>query len=299
MILLEVNNRVIYETLKTKFTATKSESVNVTAVDFDGVQYQISNPDNNKDKIVLSAKMPMHSDLQKYDDEYVDYLKKEYGDCLMATPEEGFDVSLEYNLSDMSGDKDEIANKASNLKRNCFAFIFQKYFKIQEAKAEGNYNNDAKEEDTAKVRYHEDEAIYISAKDDRVTVVFSIIFKDPDDIVIGKVFLQEFKDGRKQYQNAPQVLFSYGDKPRELESVDDVLTGENVGYVTFVLFPRHTNDANRENTINLIHQFRTYLHYHIKCSKAYLHQRMRSKTSDFLKVLNRAKPEEKGIGKKA
>ena len=56
-------------------------------------------------------------------------------------------------------------------------------------------------------------------------------------------------------------------------------------YVTFVLFPRHTNPTNRDNTINLIHQFRTYLHYHIKCSKAYLHSRMRSKTSEFLKVM--------------
>ena len=41
MILLEVNNRVIYETLKVKFSAAKPESVNVTAVDFDGVRYQI------------------------------------------------------------------------------------------------------------------------------------------------------------------------------------------------------------------------------------------------------------------
>lgn len=34
-----------------------------------------------------------------------------------------------------------------------------------------------------------------------------------------------------------------------------------------VLFPRHTNASARDNTINLIHTFRDYLHYHIKCSK--------------------------------
>lgn len=34
-----------------------------------------------------------------------------------------------------------------------------------------------------------------------------------------------------------------------------------------VLFPRHTNVNARDNTINLIHTFRDYLHYHIKCSK--------------------------------
>lgn len=68
--------------------------------------------------------------------------------------------------------------------------------------------------------------------------------------------------------------------------------------------------------------FRDYLHYHIKvslnfiptivfckmikffsacdwqCSKAYIHSRMRAKTSDFLKVLNRARPETKNTEKK-
>lgn len=72
----------------------------------------------------------------------------------------------------------------------------------------------------------------------------------------------------------------------------------NVGYVTFVLFPRHTAPNTRDNTINLIHMFRHYLHYHIKCSKAYIHSRMRAKTSDFLKVLNRARPENKSTDKK-
>jgi actin related protein 2/3 complex subunit 2 len=69
----------------------------------------------------------------------------------------------------------------------------------------------------------------------------------------------------------------------------DARTGEGVGYITFVLFPRHTNSEVRDNTIDLIHLFRNYLHYHIKCSKAYIHSRMRAKTAEFLKVLNRAK----------
>lgn len=60
-----------------------------------------------------------------------------------------------------------------------------------------------------------------------------------------------------------------------------------------VLTPRHISRATRDNTINLISMLRNYLHYHLKCSKAYMHQRMRAKTNDFLKVLNRAKPEVK------
>ena len=53
----------------------------------------------------------------------------------------------------------------------------------------------------------------------------------------------------------------------------DARTGEGVGYITFVLFPRHTAAETRDNTIDLIHLFRDYLHYHLKCSKAYIHSR--------------------------
>jgi len=51
-----------------------------------------------------------------------------------------------------------------------------------------------------------------------------------------------------------------------------------------VLFPRHIQAKDAQKTIDLIHTFRDYLHYHIKCSKAYLHQRMRARTADLLKV---------------
>ena len=74
--------------------------------------------------------------------------------------------------------------------------------------------------------------------------------------------------------------------------------GDNIGYITFVLNPRHTSAETRDNTIDLIHTLRNYLHYHIKCSKAYIHSRMRAKTNDFLKVLNRARPESKKTEKK-
>lgn len=44
--------------------------------------------------------------------------------------------------------------------------------------------------------------------------------------------------------------------------------------------------------------FRNYLHYHIKYSKVYIHSRMRTKTTDFLKILNRARSQSKNTEKK-
>lgn len=182
-----------------------------------------------------------------------------------------------------------MVKKAGLLKRNCFASVFEKYFEFQQQEKEG--------EKRAVIHYRDDETLYVEAKKDRVTAIFSTVFRDDDDVIIGKVFMQEFKEGRRQYQQAPQVLFSHKEPPRELQGTD-ARVAENIGYVTFVLFPRHTSASARENTINLIHTLRNYLHYHIKCSKAYIHSRMRAKTTEFLKILNRARPEPKTVEKK-
>jgi actin related protein 2/3 complex subunit 2 len=63
-------------------------------------------------------------------------------------------------------------------------------------------------------------------------------------------------------------------------------------FFIIVLFARHfTKPEQREATISLIQYFRDYLHYHIKCSKAYMHSRMRARVDQWMKVINRAKPE--------
>lgn len=73
---------------------------------------------------------------------------------------------------------------------------------------------------------------YVEAKADRVTVVFSTIFRDEDDVVLGKVFMQELKEGRKASHTSPQVLFSHREPPLELAG-SDARIGDNIGYVTF------------------------------------------------------------------
>jgi actin related protein 2/3 complex, subunit 2 len=95
-----------------------------------------------------------------------------------------------------------------------------------------------------------------------------------------------------QIQNAPQVLFTNRDPPLEIRQVPGLRDSDEIGYVTFVLFPRHfTNPNVAAGTISHIQLFRDYLHYHIKCSKAYMQSRMRHRVSEFQKVLNRAKTE--------
>ncbi|XP_039261807.1 actin-related protein 2/3 complex subunit 2-like isoform X2 [Styela clava] len=283
MILLETQNRIISDTLTYKFecavAGSKPESIDSTIADFDGVLYHISNPNGDKSKVMVSISLKFYKDLENHGAK--ELLDRVYG-CYLTSPESGHSVSLLYDLSNIPKDHAKIVADAASLKRNCFASVFEEYF---EAQVQG------KQVKRAVVNYRDDETMYVEAKKDRVTVIFSTVFKDDSDIIFGKVFMQEFKEGRRASASAPQVLFTHKEPPLELKG-QDAAVGDNIGYITFVLNTRHTNPANRDNTIDLIHTFRNYLHYHIKCSKAYIHTRMRAKTSDFLKVLNRARPDQ-------
>lgn len=46
------------------------------------------------------------------------------------------------------------------------------------------------------------------------------------------IILQEFKESRRQYQQAPQVLFSHKELPLELQGTGAKI-GDNVAYITF------------------------------------------------------------------
>jgi actin related protein 2/3 complex subunit 2 len=246
--------------------------------------------------LLLSMQMGCYQELKKYGAEA--YLRQRYGSQLHSTPEKSYDITLKFELESLaSGDQEELIKRISLLKRNTLASVFEQCFDEQLRGELGPLRT---------IRYREgamDEAIWIRAQNDRVTIIFSTMFKDETDMVFGKIFLQEFVDARKQlaFQNTPQVLYSR-EPPLELPQDDASLlsSGEHMGYVTFILFPRHFSAGlRREMTISLIQTFRNYLHYHIKCTKAYMHTRMRAKVSEFLKILNRAKPEVIGEKKTA
>lgn len=66
-------------------------------------------------------------------------------------PSPGYNVSLLYDLENLPADKDAIVHQAGMLKRNCFASVFEKYFKFQEEGKEG--------EKRAVIHYRDDETM--------------------------------------------------------------------------------------------------------------------------------------------
>ncbi|KAK5113099.1 hypothetical protein LTR62_003678 [Meristemomyces frigidus] len=303
MLLLDYQNVLIESLLKDRFApGATPTSIDQVVSDFDNVTFHISTPES-KTKILVSLAIKCYPELAKYGAEEV--LQREYG-SLIVQPENGYDFSVQVDLEQLPSsdeEKTELIRKISLLKRNAMAAPFEQAFdefaSLQEQARQ--YTSESapqgvREGGTVRaIHYREEEAIYIKASHDRVTVIFSTIFREETDRVYGKVFLQEFVDARKRgVQNAPQVL-ARDDPPLELQGIPGLKGGKGaeggVTYVTFVLFPRHLTPQRRAEVISHIQTFRDYFHYHIKASKAYIHSRMRRRTADFLQVLRRARPE--------
>lgn len=279
---LEFHNKIILDTLKERFESTEKPGfLDFIFSDFDGVKYHMHTPDTNAFNViqlsmawsVLPLLLGKGGGLAK--------LKKEYGAFLQAQNEPGYDVTLRLDTDKVPPDgKARLPFHFAMLKRNIFAAPFADFFDACGAK---------KDLPTMCIPYRPGEAVYLKTEQDRCIVIFNVHFIDKDDQLLGKVFIEQFVHERKALPAAPSLSFSLVEPPRELADVSSVKSDENQGFVSFVLHPAH--QAKRANTISTIQIFRNYLHYHIKCTKAYLHTRMRSRVRVLLQVLNRAKVE--------
>jgi len=278
MIILELANRIVHETIINRLKSDKPYGVELKCADFDGVMYHIFTTPGNKSEINVSIGFSSGDDCLRLGGH--DKLREVFGNAVTET-EAMFNVTLKFNLDALPFSHEEFATHVSLLKTYLFSapFIYTITGPV-EAEIDIPFRNT-------------DERLWIRKDaNDRITVIFSICFKDPDDVVIGTVFLKEFK---KSVAGSPTVDFTNGEPPLELRG-KTIPRAQNVGYVTFILFDRHISPAKIKNTVDNLQLFRNYLHYHIKCAKSHLHTCMRNRVELLLKILNRAKqdlPKEK------
>jgi len=278
MIILEQANRIVHETVINRVKSDKPYAVEMKCADFDGVMIHVFTSQGNKSELSVSIGFYSANDVLRLGGN--DKIREVYGNTVTET-EPGFNLTLKFNLDALPCSADEFATRISLIKSHLFgAPLFHGIRATVGTEVDIPFRN-------------ADERLYMKKDaNDRVTVVFSIVFKDQDDVVIGTVFLKEFK---KSVGGAPSVDFTNGEPPLEVRG-KTLPRVKNVGYVTFVLFDRHISNQKIANTVENLQMFRNYLHYHIKCAKSHLHTCMRNRVELLLKVLNRAKqdlPKEK------
>ncbi|SMN21594.1 similar to Saccharomyces cerevisiae YNR035C ARC35 Subunit of the ARP2/3 complex, which is required for the motility and integrity of cortical actin patches [Maudiozyma saulgeensis] len=288
--------------------------------DFDYTNFHVSNDPENKGLLFLSVKTKAWQSILTCDNGsqgVLPYLAAKYtklpGITVAGGAEAGYDYTLAIDLSQLTY---ETIVQLSLLKTSIMSYpfflAFQEFATLSANNPTtttvtvGRFNEETGNVSSIDVsstlytiQYRDNENMFIKPSNDRITVIFETFFQDETDKVFGKVFLQEFVDARKRnrdIQSAPQVIFST-EPPLELQN--HLPKGNEVGdeaskrFITFVLFPRHfANEELQFKTVSQLTLFRNYFHYHIKCSKAYMHSRMRYRVDTFVKVLNRAKVDE-------
>jgi len=281
MILLEFVNKVIEDNLLERMNGEfeKPPIIDYKCADFDGAIFHVSSSEANPSLVTISLQSSAAQALLKHGGDKL--LKDKYGANFVA-PESGYDVTLQYDIDKVAvADRAKVAGEIAKLKCYLYGSIVVRVCEEAE-KGSGGTLYDVPLRDS-------EERMWLKAdSSDRVTVVFSINFTDADDIIFGKVFLQEFK---KSVAGAPSVDFIYKTPPLELKEIPQLPRSENIGYVTFVLFDRHFKGDKKIGVAETIPTFRNYLHYHIKCAKSHLHTRMRNRVELLLQILNRAKQE--------
>jgi actin related protein 2/3 complex subunit 2 len=165
--------------------------------DFDGVTFHLSTPES-KTKILISIKVKCFRELVQYGAQQV--LEREYGPYIVS-PEPGYDFSVQLDLEDLPTEqeaREELIMRFALMKRNAMAAPFERAFdefaKLSEEASGYTWETapqGVKEGgDVMAIHYREEEAFYIKASYDRVTVIFSTIFREETDRIFGKVFLQ-------------------------------------------------------------------------------------------------------------
>lgn len=147
------------------------------------------------------------------------------------------------------------------------------------------------------IPYREEENIYTIVADKSLVIIFSIRFQDADDITLAHVFFNGFKDAKRDTSlgNAPSVSFTEGRKPLELKNFKGCKEPnnpeelKNYCFVAFSIREEHCSPKLRNNTLDLLLSFRNYLEYHLKCSKAYMHYKMRKRCTTLLEALEDAR----------
>lgn len=175
-------------------------SLDVGFVDYDNVRFHLST--ERKTVVLLSMNIRCWEELVQYGAKEV--LQREYGSLLSNQPEPNYNVSLQIDLEQVPADqgqrlrysltnqywrisesREAFVQSLALLKRNAIAAPFERAFNAQkELETTGGQGQ------LMQINYRDEEAIFIQAAPDRVTVIFSTVFREETDRIFGKVFLQ-------------------------------------------------------------------------------------------------------------
>eukprot|EP01126_Amoeba_proteus_P056452 TRINITY_DN7095_c0_g1_i13.p1 TRINITY_DN7095_c0_g1~~TRINITY_DN7095_c0_g1_i13.p1 ORF type:complete len:195 (-),score=18.45 TRINITY_DN7095_c0_g1_i13:436-1020(-) len=179
MILLEQLNTIVRDLILQRLNSEKPTPIDTKCSDFDGCQLYVW---SEKDVVNLALKSGAASSLLANGG--LEILRQVYGSSLTDQPTPGYDVTISENVSSISpADRQAFATKFAQLKTHLYAAPITRCFQAASS------NQVLPGLADLPIR-SQNERMWVKQDDtERVTVIFSVDFTDPDDVVFGRVFL--------------------------------------------------------------------------------------------------------------
>ncbi len=277
MIGIEEEHDVIRQSLEKMFIAGEERPAALMTdfSDFDGVRIKMNAlPDSNE--LTVSVFSPCWASLQSFNAE--EHLDAVFGEYKTETAED-MSYSIKFDLNALPEDTAALVDSVSRIKTVMYnAPLLDS---IKAVNAGSGFSDQFK-----KLDYRPKEAMYYRAQRDGVVVIFSVDCIDPMEAAIARVFCQEFDAARKQPNMSSCPPCQFTDMiPQDLEDTPDV-DKVGVGFVAFKLDTHHFEGAKAAAIGARLQNWRTYLAFHIKGTKAFLHGRMRKRGATWLAEWN-------------
>lgn len=274
----------------------KPVEVDVHLVEFNDVRYCIQASAKEPQYVLISVALPQ-APPEVVTSEGLPFgaleaIAAAYGPVVQPVqpPESGFNLTIRFDIGRLSSIEEERLETVSKLASIRSVIMGAPLRQILRALGRGRVYEGA--DLLTAVMHKPNESYFVSPQAEKVTVVYPMRFSDPNDAILANAFLQEFIEARRMVglSIAPSCSYSH-DAPLELKGAPRKALDANAGFVSFVIFQRHVEGSRLEKTAWCIQTFHAYVAYHIKCSKAFMHTRMRRRVDSLIQVLNRAKPE--------
>ncbi|XP_074335624.1 actin-related protein 2/3 complex subunit 2A-like [Apium graveolens] len=297
MILLSSHSKYLLDILSNRVD-NQDEGVDFERkwVEFSDVSYHIKGSSETPDYLTLSVSFPTPPAETEFDKGLpcgaTEAVKEAYGDVVesFVPPNEGFNLTLELNLSKLPQDKEKRNDILVKIAAVRDLVLGAPLRMILERLASRTLDLD-KDKLIALV-HRPKECFFLIPREEKVTVIYPMKFEDSIDTVLATSFLQDLAETRRtaSLYAAPSCTWS-STPPAELDNATAESLSVNAGFFTFVILPRHVEGKKLDRTVWILSTFHAYVSYHVKGAEGFMHTRMRRRVDRLIQALDRAKPE--------
>ncbi|CAN1169399.1 Actin-related protein 2/3 complex subunit 2A [Linum perenne] len=296
MILLQSHSRFLIETLYRVLNLFKPIELDYNWVEFGDVRYHVQVTTKNPKVLLLSVSLPIPPPETVFVSGLpfgaIEAIKSAYGSVvqILDPPKDGFNLTLKINLTKLPTDqelKQSLLMKIASVRDVVLGAPLSVVLKHLASRtvAPGT-------ERLVALVHRPNESFFLLPLAERVTVIFPMRFSDSVDTTYATSFLQEFVETRRTAGLTSSPVCSWSpDPPPELKDAPFEILSANAGFVSFIIYPRHVDGRRLDRTVWNLSTFHAYVSYHVKCTEAFMHTRMRRRVEGMIQALDQAKPE--------